>query len=397
MKIHEFQAKQVLARFGVPVPRFRVAETPDQAAEAARELGTPTVVVKAQVHAGGRGKGRFLGTDVGGVKVVRDGPHEVREVARKMIGSRLVTAQTGPEGTLCRRVLVEEGLAVERELYLAVILDRARSRPVVMASGEGGVEIEEVAARHPEKILKEWFDVGLGLHAFQARRLAFRLGLPKAVAGKFAKLVQALARAFVETDAAIAEINPLVVTAQGDALALDAKMSFDDNALYRQPEIAAYRDAAEENEAEVEARKHDLSYIKLDGSIGCMVNGAGLAMATMDIIKLCGGEPANFLDVGGGATREKVTAAFKIILADPNVRAILVNIFGGIMRCDVIANGVVAAARDVGLRVPLVVRLEGTNVEEGKRILRESGLGLEEAGDLGEAARKVVAAAKRAG
>jgi succinyl-CoA synthetase beta subunit len=395
MKIHEYQAKQVLARFGVPVPRFKLAETPEQAAEAARDLGTPLVVVKAQVHAGGRGKGRFQGSDLGGIKVVKDGPHAVREVARAMLGSRLVTVQTGPEGALCRRVLVEEGLEIARELYLAAILDRGRAEPLVMASSHGGVEIEEVAAQNPEAILKEWFDIGLGLQAFQARRLGYRLGIEKKAVSKFGKLVQALARAFLETDASLAEVNPLVITRQGEVFALDAKMNFDDNALYRQPEIAAFRDTGEENEAEIEAKKHELSYIKLDGSIGCMVNGAGLAMATMDIIKLHGGEPANFLDVGGGATRERVTAAFKIILTDPNVRAILVNIFGGIMKCDVIANGVIAAAKDMALAVPLVVRLEGTHVEEGKKILRESGLRIEEASDLTDAAKKVVAAAAR--
>jgi succinyl-CoA synthetase beta subunit len=395
VKIHEYQAKEVLARFGVPVPRNAVAATPEEAAAAAERLGTPVVVVKAQVHAGGRGKGRFQGTDLGGVKVVKDRA-KVPEIARTMLGGKLVTVQTGPAGTICRKVLVEEGLDIARELYLAVVLDRAKARPVLMASSEGGVEIEEVAAKHPEKILKEWFDADAGLWSFQARRVGYALGLEKAVVPKFAKLAQQIARAFVDTDASIVEVNPLIVTRQGDVIALDAKMNFDDNGLYRQKQIAGYRDLAEENAAEIEAKKFDLSYIKLDGSIGCMVNGAGLAMATMDIIKLAGGEPANFLDVGGGATREKVTAAFKIILTDEHVRAILVNIFGGIMRCDVIATGVIAAARELGLKVPLVVRLEGTNVEEGKKLLRASGLAIEEASDLADAARKVVAAARQA-
>jgi succinyl-CoA synthetase beta subunit len=395
VKIHEYQAKQVLARFGVPVPRNGVAASAEEAQAAADALGTPVVVVKAQVHAGGRGKGRFQGTDLGGVKVLKDRA-QVADVARRMLGARLVTVQTGPEGTICRKVLVEEGLAIARELYLAVVLDRGRASPVVMASQEGGVEIEEVAAHHPEKILKEWFAPDQGLAGFQARRLGFALGLEKKVVPKFAALAQKLARAFVETDASLAEINPLVVTAEGNVVALDAKMTFDDNALFRRKEIEAFRDLAEEKPAEIEAKKFDLSYIKLDGTIGCMVNGAGLAMATMDIIKLQGGEPANFLDVGGGATQEKVTAAFKIILTDEHVRAILVNIFGGIMKCDVIAAGVIAAARELGLKVPLVVRLEGTNVEEGKRLLRGSGLAIEEASDLTDAAKKVVAAAARA-
>ena len=388
MKIHEYQAKEVLAQFGVPVPKGKVATTPAEAEIAARELGTAVVVVKAQVHAGGRGK-------AGGVKVVND-LKEVREVAKSLIGARLVTPQTGKEGVLVRKVLVEQGLDIAKEFYLAVILDRARAKPVVMACAEGGVEIEEVAKRSPEKILTEVVEPSTGLDAFKARRLGYRLGLPKVSVSRFAKLAQALARAFVETDASLAEINPLVLTKQGDVLALDAKMNFDDNALYRHPDIVEYRDLAEENPAEIEAKKHDLSYIKLDGTIGCMVNGAGLAMATMDIIKLYGGEPANFLDVGGGATTEKVAAGFRIILSDPNVRAILINIFGGIMRCDVIAAGVIAAAKEVGLKVPLVVRLEGTNVEQGRALLRSSGISIEEASDFTDAARKAVAAARRA-
>ncbi len=389
MKIHEYQAKEVLKRFGVPVPRNTVVVTPEEAEAAARSFGTPVVVVKAQVHAGGRGK-------AGGVKVVKD-IAKVADAARAILGMTLVSPQTGPKGVLVRKALVEEGLAIEKEYYLAVVLDRARSRPVVMASAEGGVEIEEVAAKHPEKILKEWIDPALGLQPFQARRLGYKLGLPKASVSKFSKLAIALGRAFIETDASLAEVNPLVLLKGGDVLALDAKMNFDDNALFRHPEIVAYRDLGEENPAEIEAKKFDLTYIKLDGDIGCMVNGAGLAMATMDIIKLHGGDPANFLDVGGGATREKVTAAFKIILTDPNVRAILVNIFGGIMKCDTIASGVIAAARDMELKVPLVVRLEGTNVAEGRRLLKESGLALEEAQDLTDAAKKVVAAARQKG
>ncbi len=389
MKIHEFQAKQVIGRFGVPSPRNGVATTPDEADGIARELGTHVVVVKAQVHAGGRGK-------AGGVKVLRD-PSQVREAARAILGMRLVSPQTGPEGVLVRRVLVEQGLEIAREYYMAVTLDRARGRPVLIASAEGGVEIEEVAKRSPEKILREVVDPAFGLHAFQARRVAYALlGRPcdKAVHAKLAKIAQGLARAFLETDASLVETNPLVVTKQGDVLTLDAKMSFDDNSLFRHKDLEALRDLSEEDESEIEARKHDLTYISLSGDIGCMVNGAGLAMATMDIIKLAGGAPANFLDVGGGASREKVTAAFKIILRDPDVKAILVNIFGGIMKCDVIAEGVIGAAKEVDLKVPLVVRLEGTNVELGRKLLRESGLRITEASDMKDAAEKAVAAAR---
>jgi len=388
MKIHEYQAKEVLARYGVAVPRNRVAKTVDEAEAAAKALGTPVVVVKAQVHAGGRGK-------AGGVKVVKD-VSQVREAAAKILGMTLVSPQTGPEGTLVRKVLVEEGLPIEREIYLAVVLDRARARPVMMASTEGGVEIEEVAASHPEKILKEWIDPAIGLQPWQARALAFKLGLAKASTGKFVKLAQALSRAFIDADCSMAEINPLVVLKGGEIMALDAKINFDDNAMFRHKDLEELRDLDEEKPAEIEAKKYDLSYIQLEGEIGCLVNGAGLAMATMDIIKLHGGEPANFLDVGGGATQAKVTAAFKIILTDPKVKAILVNIFGGIMKCDIIAQGVIAAAREVGLKVPLVVRLEGTNVDLGRNMLRESGLALEEAKDLTDAAQKVVAAAKKA-
>jgi succinyl-CoA synthetase beta subunit len=389
MKIHEFQAKQVLKRFGVPVPRNQLALTPDEAQAAARTLGTPVVVVKAQVHAGGRGK-------AGGVKVVKDAAGQTRDVAATILGMTLVSPQTGPKGVLVKKVIVEEGLAIEREFYCAVVLDRAKACPVVMASREGGVEIEEVAAKHPEKILKEWVDPALGLLPFQGRRMAYKLGIPKASVNKFAALAGALAKCFMETDASLVEVNPLVLLKDGGLTALDAKMTFDENALFRHKDIQEFRDLDEENPAETEAKKYDLSYIALDGDIGCMVNGAGLAMATLDVIKLHGGEPANFLDVGGGATKEKVMAAFKIILTDPKVRAILVNIFGGIMRCDVIAEGVIAAAKEISLKQPLVVRLEGTNVDAGRKLLRESGLQLEEASDLTDAAKKVVAARNRA-
>ncbi len=386
MNIHEYQGKAILAKYGVPVPRGRVVETPADAEAAARELGTPVVVVKAQIHAGGRGKG-------GGVQVAKS-PAEARAAAERILGMRLVTHQTGPEGRIVRRVLVEEGSAIARELYLGLVLDRAAGRLAVMASTEGGVEIEEVAARHPEKILRETVDPALGLQPFQARKLAFGLGLAGRQIGQAVALLTGLYRAAVESDCTLAEINPLVVTAGGDLLALDAKLTLDDNALFRHPDLEALRDPDEEEPREREARRHDLAYIALDGSIGCLVNGAGLAMATMDIIKLHGGEPANFLDVGGGASTEKVTAAFKLILADPRVKGILVNIFGGIMRCDTIANGIVAAAKEVGLAVPLVVRLEGTNVELGKRILAESGLPITPADGMRDAAEKIVRAVR---
>jgi succinyl-CoA synthetase beta subunit len=385
MNVHEYQGKEILRQYGVPVPAGRVAATPEEAEAAAKELGGGTLVVKAQIHAGGRGKG-------GGVKVVRS-PAEAKEAARKILGMDLVTHQTGPRGKKVLRVLVEQGCDIARELYLGAAIDRASEKIVVMACAEGGVDIEEIAARTPEKILKAYVDPLLGMQPFQARELAFGLGLPKEQVGKAVKFILALQRAFVEKDASLVEINPLVVTKQGDLLALDAKMGFDANALFRHPEIVALRDTTEEDPRELEASKHDLSYVSLDGNIGCMVNGAGLAMSTMDTIKLHGGNPANFLDVGGGASQEKVAAAFKLILADPNVRAILVNIFGGIMRCDVIAKGIVAAAREVNLAVPLVVRLEGTNAEEGKRILAESGLRITPATGMKEAAEKVVAAA----
>ena len=385
MNVHEYQGKEILGQYGVPVPAGRVAATPEEAEQIAKDLGGGIVVVKAQIHAGGRGKG-------GGVKVVKS-PAEAKEAAKKILGMDLVTHQTGPKGKKVLRVLVEQGCDIARELYLGVAIDRASEKVVVMACAEGGVEIEEIAARTPEKILKAYVDPLLGMQPFQARELAFGLGLPKEQVGKAVKFILALQRAFVEKDASLVEINPLVVTKQGDLLALDAKMGFDSNALFRHPEIAALRDTTEEDPRELEASKYDLSYVSLDGNIGCMVNGAGLAMATMDTIKLHGGNPANFLDVGGGASQEKVAAAFKLILADPNVRAILVNIFGGIMRCDVIAKGIVAAAREVNLGVPLIVRLEGTNAEEGKRILAESGLRITPATGMKEAAEKAVVAA----
>ena len=386
MNVHEYQGKEVLRRYGVAVPRGTVADAPAQAEAIARELGTPVVVVKAQIHAGGRGKG-------GGVKVAKS-PADARAAAERILGMRLVTHQTGAEGRIVRKVLVEEGSEIARELYLGLVLDRTIGRVVMMASTEGGMEIEEVAARHPEKILREPVDPAVGLQAYQARKVAFGLGLRGPQVAKSVGFMTALYRAYVEADCSVAEINPLVVTKAGDLLALDAKLNFDDNALYRHPDVEAMRDPNEEDPRETEAKRHDLAYIALEGNIGCLVNGAGLAMATMDIIKLHGGEPANFLDVGGGASTEKVTAAFKIILADPGVKGILVNIFGGIMKCDVIANGIIAAAREVGLEVPLVVRLEGTNVDLGKRILGESGLAITPANDMKDAAEKVVRAVR---
>ena len=384
MNIHEFQAKEILKRFGVAVPRGFVATTPEEAKAAAQELGGGVSVVKAQIHAGGRGKG-------GGVKVVKS-PDEAAAKAREMLGKNLVTHQTGPEGRQVRRVLVEQGLNIERELYLAMVLDRAQSRVTVICSSEGGVEIEEVAAHHPEKILKETVDPVIGLAAFQCRRLAFALGIPPALTGKMVGVMQALYRVFEECDASLAEINPLIITKEGQVMALDAKMNFDSNAFFRQKEIVALRDLDEEDPREVEASKYDLSYISLNGNIACMVNGAGLAMATMDIIKLYGGEPANFLDVGGGADKEKVAQAFKILLGDARVRGVLINIFGGIMRCDVLAQGVVDAARELKISVPLVVRMQGTNVEQGRQILAESGLTIISAETMAEAAEKIVKA-----
>ncbi len=388
MKIHEYQAKEILRKFGVAVPRGYLALTPLEAEGAARQLGGGICAVKAQIHAGGRGKG-------GGIKLARS-PEEARQHAEAMLGVMLRTPQTGPEGQEVRKVYVEEGCRIARELYLGMTLDREAGRLAVMASTEGGVNIEEVARRTPERILRESIDPLTGLMPFQARRLAFGLGLVGESVAAFARFATGLYNAYVATDGSLAEINPLVITVQGEVLALDAKMNFDDNALYRHPDIAAMRDPDEEDPKEAQAKEQDLSYIALDGDIGCMVNGAGLAMATMDAIKLSGGEPANFLDVGGGADEEKVTAAFKIILSDPHVKAVLVNIFGGIMKCDVIANGIVAAAKQVGLSIPLVVRLEGTNVELGKEILAQSELKIIPADDLGHAARKVVAAAQAA-
>jgi len=387
LKIHEYQAKEVFSRYDVRVPRGRVATSADQAEQIANELGG-TVVVKAQIHAGGRGKG-------GGVKVV-DGPAAARAAAREMIGRPLVTHQTGPGGQVVRRVLVEEGLKIESELYAGMVVDRETARVTLILSSEGGMEIEEVARTHPEKILREPIDPLTGLMPHQVRRLAFGLGLSKPQVQAATTFLSGMYRAFVELDASLVEINPLVVTGDGELVALDAKMNFDDNALFRHPDVIELRDLDEEEPAEVEASKFDLSYIRLDGNIGCMVNGAGLAMATMDIIKLCGDEPANFLDVGGGTDAKRVKAAFKIILSDKNVKAILINIFGGIVRCDVIAEGVVEAVREVGIRVPLVVRLQGTLVERGREILAGSGLNVISADSMQDAALAVVREAQKA-
>jgi len=384
MNIHEYQAKAVLSRYGVTVPKGKVADTPAQAEVIAEEFGTP-VVIKAQIHAGGRGKG-------GGIKLAKTSA-EARKYAHEIIGMTLVTPQTGPQGRKVKRVLVEQAGKIKKELYLGIIVDRAVSKVVVMASTEGGMDIETVAANTPEKILKEWVDPAVGLVPFQARKLAFGLGIPRELTGKAVKLMTGIYNAFVDTDCSLVEINPLVLTEDGDIVALDAKMNFESNGLYRHQDIQALRDFDEEDPTETEASSHDLSYIRLDGNIGCMVNGAGLAMATMDMIKSCGGSPANFLDVGGGAGVEQVTNAFRLILSDTGVKAILVNIFGGIMRCDIIAEGVVAAAKSLGLSVPLVVRLEGTNVEKGKEILAASKLNIISAADMGDAARKVVLAA----
>jgi len=384
MKIHEYQGKQIFKKYGVPVPRGIVARSPHEAELAAKELGTKVVVVKAQIHAGGRGKG-------GGVKLAKSAA-EAAELAKSMLGMMLKTIQTGPEGQKVQTLYIEEGLDIEKEYYLGVTLDRASSRVTFMASTEGGVEIEEVASKHPEKILKEMVDPAVGFLDFQGRKLAYGLGLSGDSVGKFVKFCRALYKAYVETDASLAEINPLVRLKDGSIVALDAKMNFDDNALFRQKDVVEMRDIAEEDPREAKAKEFDLSYIALEGNIGCMVNGAGLAMATMDPIKLVGGQPANFLDVGGGATNEKVTEAFKLILQDPNVKAVLVNIFGGIMKCDVIAEGVIAAARDMKLTIPVVVRLEGTNVELGKELLAKSGLALIPADNLRQAAEKAVAA-----
>ncbi len=397
MNIHEYQAKELLKSYGVAVLDGHVAWTGEEAAEAARKLPGPVYVVKSQIHAGGRGAGHFKDDPEGkgGVRLAKS-PEEVAAAAEAMLGNTLVTKQTGPAGRVVRRVYVEAGCDIKRELYLSLLVDRAKSEIVIMASTEGGMEIEEVAEKHPEKILRVAVDPASGISGFHARRLGFGLGLDATQMKAFAKFVNAMYKAFVALDCAIVEINPLVVTGAGEVVALDAKVSFDDNALYRHPDLEKLRDEAEEDPKELEAAKHSLNYVALDGSIGCMVNGAGLAMATMDIIKLYGAEPANFLDVGGGATKERVTAAFKISLSDPNVEGILVNIFGGIMRCDVIAEGVVAAAREVSLSVPLVVRLEGTNVQLGKDILSKSGLPIIAADNLADAAQKIVAAVKEA-
>ncbi len=389
MNIHEYQAKSLLAEFGVAVPRGHVAFSVDEAMEAAGELGGPVWVVKAQIHAGGRGKG-------GGVRVVKS-LEELKSAAGDILGMQLVTHQTGPEGREVKRLYIEEGCEIANEMYLGMLVDRGSSRVTLIASTEGGMDIEEVAANTPEKILKVMIDPATGLQPFHARKLAFGLGLSGNQVRSAVTFLMGMYRAFNQLDASLMEINPLVLTGAGEMIALDAKMNFDSNALYRQPTVQALRDQDEEDPAEVEASEHDLNYIKLDGSIGCMVNGAGLAMATMDIIQLYGSSPANFLDVGGGATTERVTVAFKIILSDPNVKGILVNIFGGIMRCDVIAEGIVAAAREVKPDVPLVVRLEGTNVGRGKQILADSGLPIVSADDLGDAARKVVQAVSEAG
>ena len=385
MKIHEYQGKELLKKFGVPVPRGIVARTPDEAYQAAKELACEPVVVKAQIHAGGRGKG-------GGVKLAKSA-EEARDIAQQMLGMKLVTHQTGPEGREVRVLLVEEGLPIDKEFYLGIVLDRASSRPVFMASAAGGMDIEDVAAKTPEKIFKETADPAVGFRPFQARKLAFALGLPGALVSQAAKFMQSLYTAYEAMDASLLEINPFLLTKDNRLIALDAKVNFDDNALFRHPDFKDLRDLNEEEPLEIEASKFDLNYIKLDGNIACMVNGAGLAMATMDIIKLAGGEPANFLDVGGGASQERVEAAFQILLADENVRAMLINIFGGIVRCDMVARGVVGAANNLGIKVPVVVRLEGTNVEEGQRVIRESGLNFTVASGMKDAAEKVVALA----
>ncbi|MDP3718516.1 MAG: ADP-forming succinate--CoA ligase subunit beta [Acidobacteriota bacterium] len=387
MKIHEYQAKAVLSKYGVPVPSGEVAFTPEEVRDIAKRLGGPVSVVKAQIHAGGRGK-------AGGVKLTKSAD-EAETVARELLGKTLVTYQTGPDGQKISRLLVEEGLAIDRELYLGLVVDRSTQRIVLMVSKEGGVEIEKIAEESPEKIFKVFIHPGVGLQAFQAQQLGFALGLAGDSLKKGVKMMMALYAAFLATDASILEINPLIVTKSGDLLALDAKMNFDDNAMYRQPDIRELRDISEEDPLEVEASKFSLNYIRLDGTIGCMVNGAGLAMATMDIIKLAGGSPANFLDVGGGANAEQIRNAFKILMSDKNVTAVLINIFGGILRCDVLAAGVIAAVKELGVPVPIVIRMKGTNVEEGKKMLAESGLNFATADTMSEAADKVVALASK--
>lgn len=388
MKVHEFQAKQVLARFGVPVPKNGVTDSVDEAVEIAKGLGGSVWVVKAQIHAGGRGKG-------GGVKLARS-LDEVRQHAEAILGMTLVTHQTGPEGKLVNRILIEEGQNIDQELYFGIVIDRATSSPVVMASREGGMEIEEVAEENPDAILREVIDIATGMTAYQARRLAFGLGLEGKTVNKAVKLMMSCYKAFEASDAAMLEINPLMISKEGDVVALDCKLEFDENAMFRHKDLAEMRDLTEEDEKEIEASKFDLNYITLSGTVGCMVNGAGLAMATMDIVKHAGAEPANFLDVGGGATQERVEAAFKLILSDASVKAVLINIFGGIVRCDMIARGVIEAAKNLDLKVPVVVRLEGTNAEEGLKLLEESGLGLIPAKGLAAAATKVAEVAKGA-
>ncbi len=385
MKIHEYQGKELLKQYGVPVPRSIVAKTPEEAEQAAKDLGTDMVVLKAQIHAGGRGKG-------GGVKLAKS-PKEAKQIAEQMLGMTLVTHQTGAEGREVKTLLVEEGLPIDKEFYLGITLDRVSGRDVFMASSAGGMDIEKVAAETPELILKETIDPAVGLRPFQARQLAFGLGIPGDLINQTAKFMLSLYDAYVKMDATIVEINPFLLTKDNRLIALDAKVNFDDNAMFRHKDYTELRDLNEEEPLEIEASKFDLNYIKLDGNIGCMVNGAGLAMATMDIIKLAGGEPANFLDVGGGASQERVEQAFKILLADENVKAVLINIFGGIVRCDMVANGVVAAAKNLGVSIPIVARLEGTNVEEGKRVLRESDIRIISADGMRDAAEKVVSAA----
>ncbi len=385
MKIHEYQGKALLKEFGVTVPRGIVAKTPEEAEAAARELGTDVVVVKAQIHAGGRGKG-------GGVKLAKS-PEEAKQIAAEMIGMQLVTHQTGPEGREVKTLLIEEGLPIDKEFYLGITLDRVTGRDVFMASSEGGMDIEKVAEETPELIVKETIDPSVGFQAFQARKLAFGIGVPAHLVNQAAKFMMSLYKAYQSSDASLFEINPFLLTKDDRLIALDAKVNFDDNAMFRHKDYAELRDLNEEEPLEIEASKYDLNYIKLDGNIGCMVNGAGLAMATMDIIKLHGGEPANFLDVGGGASQERVEQAFRILLSDENVKAVLINIFGGIVRTDMVANGVVAAAKNLGVSIPIVARLEGTNVEEGRRVLAESGIGIITAEGMTDAAEKVVAAA----
>jgi succinyl-CoA synthetase beta subunit len=386
MKIHEYQGKAILARYGVPVPQGEVVFDASSAREAAKRLGGGVVVVKAQIHAGGRGKG-------GGVKVVKNAD-DAEEAAKRMLGMKLVTYQTGPEGQVVGRVLIEQGLKIKRELYLAILIDRSTERPVLMVSQEGGVEIEKVAEETPEKIHKVFIHPTAGLSPFQTRQLAFALGLEGPQIAQAGKLMTSIWEAFKATDASLIEINPLIVTEDGNLLALDAKINFDDNALYRHSDIKELRDLAEEAPLEVEASKYSLNYIKLDGTVGCMVNGAGLAMATMDIIKLAGGEPANFLDVGGGANAEQIKNAFRILMSDKSVKAVFINIFGGILRCDILAEGVIAAVKDLGVPVPIVIRMEGTNVEKGKQMLRESGLNFTTADTMSEGAERVVALGK---